>query len=237
MSPRKTFFITGTGTDVGKTFVAAGMASLCVQAGLKTAVMKPVQTGAGDCASTDISAISKLVPGLFRLPGHIASPAVFSLPASPHLAARAENAAISPASLLDAYKKIKDFTLDVLLVEGAGGVLVPLTQDFLIIDLIKKMRATAIVTALTSLGTINHTLLTIHALRTHGVEIAGVVFNMMPAKPGIVHLDNVVTVERLGKVSVLGIVKKLPHGKRSMPHAVLREFDRQAELKKLLLDS
>lgn len=236
MISRKTFFITGTGTDVGKTFVTAGIASLGVEAGLKTAVMKPVQTGSKDSSDTDMAEIHRLVPGLFDLPAHIASPAVFILPASPHLAAKAENSTIQPALLLDAYREIDDYPLDLLLVEGAGGVLVPLAEDFLIIDLIKMMRLKAIVTALTSLGSINHTLLTIHALRTHGVEVAGVVFNMMPARPGIVHIDNVKTVERLGKVKVLGVVRKLPQGKRCNPEALKNEFRRQKELGRLLLE-
>lgn len=230
MPQRKTFFITGTGTEVGKTMITAGIAALCVKHGLKTAVMKPVQTGIPEYP-VDLETVSKLVPGLVKLPAEIAMPYCFELPASPHLAAARENTAVDPQVIKDAVAKTKDFDLDVLLLEGAGGLKVPLRKDYMTQDLIKELALPVIVTALAGLGTINHTLLTVSALQQANMKIAGIVFNMMPENPGPVEQDNVSVIGELADVPVLGVIREMPDTAK-----MLAEFDFQTKLKKLLLD-
>lgn len=230
----KTFFITGTDTDVGKTIVTSGLASICCSGGLKTAVMKPIQTGtAKDHA--DLKKIHQLVPGLEKIPNHLASPYVFKLPASPHLAAKIENQHIDPNIIKQAIIEISNTETDILLIEGAGGVLVPLTENFTILDLLKDLQIPVILTASTRLGTINHTLLTIEALRHAKIPITGIIFNKMPNNSGIIEKDNVRIIEKFAKIPILGIIYELDNSKVNFQRALTEEFKKQDKLIQLLL--
>ncbi|RSK29595.1 dethiobiotin synthase [Hymenobacter metallilatus] len=158
-------FISGIGTDVGKTFVSAILTEA-----LQADYWKPVQ--AGLTPTTDAATVRKLVqnpvsrfwPERHRL----------QLPASPHAAAAAEGIALRP----------KDFqlpeTTNHLLVEGAGGLLVPLAPGFLIVDLIQQLNLDVVVVSRNYLGSINHTLLTLEALKARGLRVRGLVFNGEP---------------------------------------------------------
>ena len=156
-------FVTGTGTEVGKTVVAAGLVSA-----LGAEYWKPVQTG--DDSDTDT--VARLAaPGTGRLhpPAHI-----YQAPLSPHEAARLEGAAIDLA----------DFTLPeterAIVVEGAGGVLVPLNDHHTMADLIVRLGLPCVLVALSGLGTINHTLLSLEALKTRDIPVLGVIMNGEP---------------------------------------------------------
>lgn len=230
MSSLKRFFITGTGTDVGKTWVTAGIAACCIDGGLRTAVIKPVQTGVPEYPA-DIDIISELVPGLLQLPQEISMPYCFKLPASPHLAAAEENTIIEPQHIINACMRAQDFDLDVLLLEGAGGLKVPLQENYLTQDLIRELAFPVIVTALAGLGTINHTLLTISALQNEKIDIAGIIINKMPSEPGSVEQNNVEIIEKLAQVPVIGVIREL-----STPDGLLAEFKEQTKLKKILFD-
>lgn len=198
------FFITGTGTGVGKTRFAGLLAKLSVEAGLKTALMKPVQTGVLSPEAGDLEEARKAAPGLMRLPPSLACPYCLRLEASPHLAAMTEDMELDLRLMLDAFERIKnDFKPDTLIVEGAGGVCVPLSRELAIVDLIRALRIPAIVVSLSGLGAINHTLLTLKELRRNSVPVAGVVLNRMPQVPTFIELDNARTIERLGGAPIL----------------------------------
>jgi dethiobiotin synthetase len=204
----ESFFITGTGTGVGKTIVTAGIAGHFISTGKKVSVMKPVQTGTGNSAS-DLEIVKALVPGITTIPKLLATPYSFSLPASPLLAAKCENRAINPDTILKAFKELSSRQdVDVLLVEGAGGLLVPLTEEFLMVDLILKMNIPAILVTYAGLGTVNHTLLSIEAMKNRNLKIAGIVINRMPRNPGIVEKDNIKTIERIGGVPVIAAISE-----------------------------
>ncbi|MFA6568735.1 MAG: dethiobiotin synthase [Victivallales bacterium] len=204
----ESFFITGTGTGVGKTIVTAGLAGLFLSRGRNVSVMKPVQTGT--CESVpDLETIKAIVPGITPIPKRLANPYSLSLPASPLLAAKSENRRINPNTILKAFKEASSRPdLDVLLVEGAGGLLVPLTDKFLMIDLISEMDIPAILVSTAGLGTVNHTLLSIEAMKKRNLKIAGIVINRMPRNPGVVEKDNVRTIERLGGVPVMAAIRE-----------------------------
>ena len=207
----KTFFITGTGTGIGKTFFTGLMARLAVSCGLKTAVMKPVQTGVTKLEDGDIGEIRKLAPGIIQLPDKLACPYLFKFEASPHLAAEAEGVEIKVERIQKAVEKIKkNFAPDILLLEGAGGVCVPLQGELLNSDLIAKIECPAIVVALAGLGTINHSILTINDLRAKSIPLAGVAINQMSEKPGPIELDNLKMIERIGRVKILSVTKNSP---------------------------
>jgi len=173
----KALFVTGTGTEVGKTLVSLG---LCLH--FKADYWKPVQTG----ADKDDLFIKKFLPDKKI---HACS-YDFKKPLSPNQASQKEGRQI----LLD---KIQPPKSSFLIVEGAGGVLVPLNEKEMLIDLIQKLNFPVIVTAKSGLGTLNHTLLTLEALKTRKIKTLGVILS------GSFHKDNKKDIEKKGHVPVI----------------------------------
>jgi dethiobiotin synthetase len=174
------FVVTGTDTGIGKTVFAAALTGA-----LSAHYWKPVQAGLDD--ETDSQTVARLsgqpvLPEAWRL----------AMPASPHRAAAAEGVAIDPQALV--LPKI-DGTL---VVEGAGGLLVPLDPDTLFIDVFARWAAPLILCARTSLGTINHTLLSLEAIRARAIPLLGVAFL------GDANADSEAIICRLGKARRLG---------------------------------
>jgi dethiobiotin synthase len=206
---KKIYFITGTGTDIGKTIVTAGLAHLSIKMGLKTAVSKPIQTGTDDYPP-DTETIKNLVSGIFQLPPELECPCAFPLAASPHLAAEEAGTKISPEKIIQAIEKAKAIKeMDVLLLEGAGGLHVPITDNYMMTDLIKELGAEVILTATAGLGTINHTLLSVEVMKTRDIALAGIIINRMPQTPGIIEKDNVKTIERYANCPVLAVIEEM----------------------------
>lgn len=204
----QSFFITGTGTGVGKTIVTAGVAGHFLSIGRNVSIMKPVQTGTSKSVS-DLETIKAIVPAITPLPKMLATPYSFSLPASPLLAARSEDREIEPDTIMKAFKDASSRQdIDVLLVEGAGGLLVPLTQEFLMVDLISKMDIPTILVTTPGLGTVNHTLLSIEAMKKRNLKIAGIIINKMPLQPGIVEKDNVRTLGQMSGIPVIAVINE-----------------------------
>ena len=184
------FFITGTDTGVGKTVVSA---LLC--AGLGAIYWKPIQTGTRE--GTDTHTVMRLA----QLPRKRTFPETyrFAPPVSPHLAARLAGARIE----LRKIRLPRMGPLEGVIVEGAGGVLVPINARQTMADLIKHLKLPALLVARTSLGTINHTLLSLAALRGAGVEVGGVVL------VGTENGENRKAIEHFGKVDVVGWIPPL----------------------------
>ncbi len=173
--------VTGTDTGIGKTVVAAGLA-----AALGATYWKPIQAGTEGGTDSETAAalgVGTVLPEAYRL----------TLPASPHLAAESEGLLLDPARL--ALPVIRP-----LVVEGAGGVMVPIRHDppWLFLDQFAAWRAPVLLAARTALGTINHSLLSIAALKGAGVPVAGVLF------VGEAHADNEAIVPALGQVCCFG---------------------------------
>ena len=229
----KKFFITGTDTDIGKTTVTAGIASLGIENGLATAVVKPVQTGTA-AYNSDICEIRRLVPGIMDIPADMATPCSFALPASPHLAAAQEREEIDIKTLTDAVSAVElNYSPDLLLIEGAGGILVPLTEDTTFLNLMKLLKIPVIIVASVKLGTINHTLMTVKVLKYAGIEIAGIVFNRMPAESGLVENDNIQIIEKISGVPVLAVIKEIKED-ASFAETLTAVFKSEEHLKNLL---
>lgn len=223
----KTFFITGTDTDVGKTVVTAALGLLLKEKGLNVGVMKPVQ-----CAGSDAVFLKKVL-GLKESLVEI-NPFYASEPLSPHIAFPRERKKISIEKILALHAELRQ-RYDVVLIEGAGGLLVPLTEDYFVADLIRDMEAEAIVVSRLGLGTINHSLLTISQLRERGIPIKGIVFNQMQKKTlGVPEKTNPMTIQKLGAVPVLGIV---PHLEQLEAKAIVKKCKKQFHLEELLRKS
>lgn len=207
----KSLFITGTGTGVGKTAVSCGLSRIFTEAGFRTSYMKPVRTGSD--TDDDPAFVYAQVPKLHRLSEDMICQYSFPFPASPHVSARLAKAEINPAKIISAYKDITEKeALDILIVEGAGGVYVPLSKKYTMLDLMKELEIPVIVVALGSLGTINHTMLTIEALQRRDIKIAGLIFNMLPVYPGVIEKDNMDTITALSGIEVLSALSETSPG-------------------------
>ncbi len=206
------FFIAGTDTGAGKTFVTAALASSLLIRGIRTGVQKWVTTG-NSSQSEDIEWIRSMVTatvGSQALKDMVfSSPYCLSLPASPHLASEIDSVDIDIQYILSEYHRASSLT-DILLVEGTGGVMVPITRKLLYADLLQQINPMVILVARSGLGTINHTLLTIEALRKRGLNILCVVLNSIDATgkhdetSKIIVEDNIRIIADIGRVEVFG---------------------------------
>lgn len=204
------YFVTGTGTEVGKTIVAAAIARTLVADGRRVAVFKPAVSGLDHGDEPDYAVLRRAAGS--RQSDEEIAPYRYGPSVSPHLGAELAGETIEPARLRAAAAEAAAGA-DVLVVEGVGGFLVPLTLEYLVRDLARDLGLAVVIAAPTGLGTINHTLLTVEAVRTAGLEVAVVVMTPWPAEPSEVERSNREAIERLGGVSVL----TLPHLELSRP--------------------
>lgn len=198
---RRALFITGTDTGVGKTVVTAAIASLAIASGRRVAVYKPTQTGVdiGDPGDLEfVRAAAGNSPVLrtawaYRL----------REPLAPSVAARLAGVVIERSRLLTMYEDLAQ-AADVVLVEGAGGLLVPLTEGYTMADLARDLALPVLVVARPGLGTLNHTALTVEAARARDLEVAGVVISGFPADPDLASRTNPAEMVRLAQAPLLG---------------------------------
>lgn len=219
--------VTATGTEIGKTVVSAVL--LAHWAGrTHVTYWKPVATGADE--GSDCMEVASLVGPEVRI---LKECYRFGPPLSPHLAARLAGVEIEPERIFSAYRRHRESVGDgLLVVEGIGGLLVPLTdQGYLLADLLKGLDLPCLVVASSQLGTINHTLLTLEALRSRGLSLAGVVLN------GPANLENRRAIERFGRTRIVAELKPLNPLSRETIARAASEFDRDRVLERCLLGS
>ena len=204
-------FITGTDTEVGKTVVAAGLALALRDAGLDVGVMKPAVTG---CRSRRGTLISDDVEYLIGACGcgderELVSPYMLREPLAPEVAAEIEDVRIDIRTMIRAFRALRR-RHEVLIVEGAGGLFVPIKKKYFMADLIASLSVPMIAVARPGLGTINHTLLSCEVARARGLDVAGVVINNYPEKPSLAERTNPDVIRRYARVPLLGIMPHLP---------------------------
>jgi dethiobiotin synthetase len=192
-------FVTGTGTEVGKTVAAAVLARTLAAEGKRVAAFKPAVTGLEEDGETDHTLLRR-ASGSTQSDEEIA-PYRYQPPASPHLAAALAGEKIDPERLRQAAAKAAAGA-DTIVCEGVGGLLVPLSPTYLVRDLAADLGYPVVVVAGPGLGTINHTLLTLESARAAGLEVAAVVLNPWPEEPSEIERDNRETLTRLGSVRV-----------------------------------
>jgi len=201
--------VTGTDTEVGKTVVTAAIAATQLSLGRTVAVVKPAQTGIGSGEDGDLAEIRRLAGGVsthegVRLPD----------PLAPDTAARVRGLALpSLAEQRDLVGTVAG-RHDVTIVEGSGGLLVRLGEDFTLLDVLAPYDATWVVVARAGLGTLNHTELTVRALRAAAVDIRGIVVGTWPEHPGQAELQNLADLPRVTGVPLLG---RLPENASVLP--------------------
>lgn len=195
-------FVTGTGTEVGKSVLAASICATMAARGERVAAFKPAVTGLDEAPGPwpPDHELLATAASCGQPPEGIA-PHRFGPPLSPHFAAKLAGVEIEPAELIAGARKAAA-DADALVVEGVGGLLVPLTPKYLVRDLAAELGLVVVIAASPGLGTINHTLMTIEAARSAGLRVAGVVMTPWPADPEPIERSNRDAVERLGAVTV-----------------------------------
>jgi dethiobiotin synthetase len=191
-------FVTGTDTGVGKTVLAAALAAALRADGVDVAAFKPAVTGIdepedGRPADHDLLAAAAGRPAAEVTP-HRFGPAV-----SPHLAAELAGTALEPAALVAAARALR---ADVVVAEGVGGLLVPLTLGYTIRDLAVDLGWPVVIAARPGLGTINHSLLTVESARAAGLDVRAVVLTPWPEEPSVMQRSNAEAIARLGGIEV-----------------------------------
>jgi len=200
------FFVTGTDTGVGKTVAACGLVRALRERGLDVGVMKPIETGVG--ADGPMDAIALLEAAGSRDDLELVCPQRFSMPAAPDVAARAEGREVDLAGLRDAFTSIAD-RHEAIVVEGAGGLMVPTRGRLDMGDLADSLGLPVIVVGRTALGTINHTLLTVREIQRRGLELAGVVLSnsagdiSSPDRENLRYLESALGPRLLGEIPPL----------------------------------
>jgi dethiobiotin synthetase len=209
------FFITGTDTGVGKTLVTAGLAASLRSSGIDIGVMKPIETGYSSRSSD--SAFLMRATGVDD-PCDFISPYRFKFPLSPFAAAKMEKAPIHLVKIERAFHRLLRRHRGVL-VEGAGGLLVPITRVSLMVDLALRLDLPLVIVSRTNLGTLNHTLLTVEVARRRGIEIAGVIFNHLVERKGLAEKTNPEVIKPFLGVPILGEIPYAPFLKEKGPVA------------------
>jgi dethiobiotin synthetase len=209
MRNRRGIFITGTDTGVGKTYLAAGIARLLHARGIDVGVMKPAETGCirrnGKLVPSDALVLMKAAGVHDRL--HDVNHYRFKKPLAPSVAAATEGSSIDPARIRTGFDKLCR-KHSFMIVEGAGGIMVPLTERYTYLDLAVDLRLPVMIVARPGLGTINHTLLTIEVLRRRGIAIAGVVINFADdRRAGTAERTNPGVIQKLACVDILGVIR------------------------------
>jgi dethiobiotin synthetase len=196
-------FVTGTDTEVGKTVVAGAIVAALRARGQRVAVYKPVVTGLDEPDVPGWPRDHELLAAAAGVAPAAVTPHLFGPPVSPHLAAELAGVRLDlDAMVLAAGAATAEAGADVLVAEGVGGLLVPLTREHTVRDLAVALGMPAVVAARPGLGTINHTLLTLEAARAAGLQVAGVVITPWPDDPPLMARSNRDTIARLGAVHV-----------------------------------
>lgn len=227
----KGLFITATGTEIGKTVVSAGIAATLKNAGINVGVMKPISSG--DTSDAEYLKHAAQVDD----PLNLINPISLRYPLAPSVSARIECIDIDIAAIETKYDRLSK-KYDFMIVEGVGGIAVPINDDFLVSHLIHRLNLPVVIIALSGLGTINHTMLTVEFARQNNIKIIGIVLNQINADTtGLVEQTNPEEIERITNVPIVGNVpydKKLdsqyPH-----PQYLVEYFRQHIQWKKLHL--
>jgi|TARA_B100000959_G_scaffold57286_1_gene59822 dethiobiotin synthetase len=203
----QSFFITGTDTDVGKTYITAGLAVTLRKMGLDVGVMKPFAAGTAQqkgFLSEDIEILSKAAQ--VNDPENLINPQFFKISASPYTAWKKLKIKPKIPTILSSFKKLSKLH-ETILVEGMGGVMTPILRDYYITNLIKDMKIPAILVTRSKVGTVNHTIMTVKMCEKYKIPIKGIIINNFdmgyPVKQLTSDLQNLTGIKVLGSIPFL----------------------------------
>ncbi len=213
-------FVTGTDTDVGKTFVSAALAALMQSLGYKTGVYKPFQSGAeeknGFLMAPDLAYVKKIDAFVDTACTYLMKPAT-----APSLAAEIDKIHIDMNTIARDYKTLNN-KCELVITEGAGGLCVPVAPRILTSDIVKFLNLPIIIVARPDLGTINHTLLTINYAKEQNINVRGVIINKYPKGTNDIAIRTAPRlIEEYSDVKVLGIIKDVEDAGKLAPSAMI----------------
>ena len=209
-------FITGTDTGVGKTHVTAALLGELRRQGVAAAAFKPIACGPG--GRDDARQFARLMDN--EIPLDIINPIYLRRPLAPSIAAKLERKHIDLDAIHSAFC-ILTSAFSPVLVEGAGGLLVPIKRNYFVADLIREMKLPVVIVSRLSLGTINHTLLTVRQAQAMGLRVAGIILNDTLGYRDLAERMNVKVVPELSGVPLLGIV---PHARQPDVRAIVQQL-------------
>jgi dethiobiotin synthetase len=209
----KGIFISGTDTGVGKSIVSAAIALFLRKVGLRVAVLKPVTSGAvlldGRLVSEDAELL-RWASGC-TAPDRQIAPYLLREPLAPSESAAREGIVIELPLVREAFERLSA-SHDFVIVEGAGGLLVPLAKKLLVADLVEELSLPLLIVARPNLGTVNHTLMTCECARSRGIEVLGVVINGQPAQPDLAEEYAARVISEYAAVPVLAVLPRCSEG-------------------------
>jgi len=173
----KPLFVTATDTDIGKTYVCAGLAYALKKSGIDVGIMKPFACGVKQkigFSSNDLTILTNAA--MVDDAEDIINPFFFPIPASPYTAAKNLGVKIDVEHVMECFRKLDEIH-DIVLVEGIGGIMTPILKDYAIIDLIKDLMANTIIVTSSKIGTVNHTVLTCNMCKNMNIPIKGLIIN------------------------------------------------------------
>jgi len=224
-------FITGTDTDVGKTYVTAGLAVTLRKMGIDVGIMKPFAAGTPQkkgFKSEDVKILSRA--SQVSDPEYLMNPQFFKMAASPYTASKSLKVKVRVNSVLSSFKKLSKLH-DMLLVEGMGGIMTPILKDYYITNLIKEMKIPTVIVTRSKIGTVNHTIMTVKMCEKYKIPIKGIIINNFD--DGYPVKDLTRDLQNLTGVPVLG---SIPFIKDMSDASLNRIFKKNIDFK-LLLDS
>jgi len=225
----KSLFITGTDTDVGKTYIAAGLAVTFRKMGIDVGVMKPFAAGRAQkkgYKSEDIVIISKAAKACD--PEKLVNPQFFKIPASPYTAWKTLKTKPKVSTILSSFKKLTKLH-DMILVEGMGGIMTPILKDYYVTNLIKAMKIPTVIVTRSKIGTVNHTIMTCKMCEKYKVPVKGIIINNFDDGYPIPELKR--DLQNLTGIKVLG---SIPFIKNMSDASLYRIFKKNIDLKSLL---
>lgn len=212
-------FVTGTDTGVGKTVLTGAIVAALISRGRSVRVLKPVLTGLDDARDEDWPPDHELLARAADCTPDQVALFTYGPPVSPHLAGELADRPIDPGELLAQIVRAAGGSEEIVIVEGVGGLLVPLAEGYDVRQLAVELGLPVLIAARPGLGTINHTLLTLAAAREVDLKVAGVVLTPWPQAPSDLQRSNRQTIERLGAVTV-STLAPVARGEREMLRAV-----------------
>ena len=225
----KSIFITGTDTDVGKTYITAGLAVTLRKMGLDIGVMKPFAAGNAQkngFKSEDVEILSKAAQ--VNDSENLVNPQFFPIPASPYTAWKKLKIKPKIPTILKSFKKLSNLH-EMLLIEGMGGVMTPILKDYYITNLIKEMKIPTIIVTRSKVGTVNHTIMTVKMCEKYKIPVKGIIINNFDKGYPIKDLKR--DLQNLTGVPVLG---SIPFIKDLSDASLNRIFKKNIDFKKLL---
>ena len=226
----KSIFVTGTDTDVGKTYVTAGLAVTLRKMGIDVGIMKPFAAGTSQkkgFKSEDVEILSRAAQ--VSDPEELMNPQFFKMAASPYTASKNLKVKVRVKSVLSSFKKLSKLH-SMLLVEGMGGIMTPILKNYFVTDLIKEMRIPAVIVTRTRVGTVNHTIMTCKMCEKYKIPVKGIIINNFDSD-GYTVKTLKRDLESLTGVPILGTIPFLDN---LSDDSLYRNFKKNIDMKSLL---